>query len=106
MRYRTGGNSTKEGEPQETYIVRLGKEYFAGWSEGAVSGSDWTTVPTFATWTKDRRAATQLRIDTVVERQELMKIVIGFSRTKLIKTNMEEHKQQTRKPRIWKSQIY
>lgn len=100
MRERARATGTEDEEIQKTYIVEYEGEYFAGWE-----GTDWATVPRIALWTKDRRKASQIKIDTVIDRQELMHLVTGFSNTKLIPVNMEDRVTITpiRKPKIWKT---
>jgi len=103
MRTRTGNFSAEDEEIEKSYIVEYEGQYFAGWQ-----GTDWATVPRTALWTKDRKQAEQIKINTGVERQDLMHLVTGFSNTNLLVVNLEDQKilTPTRKPKIWKSVKY
>lgn len=101
QRTRTTRPEREDEEISKAYFVKYEGEYFAGWK-----GTNWATVPRTALWTKDRKQAAQVKIDTVIDRQDLMHIVTGFSNTKLIAANMEEQRNIGRKPKIWISNRY
>jgi len=104
MRTRTRNFSSKT-DPEEitkSYIIEYEGQYFAGWT-----GTDWVTVPRVAKWTRKRRNAEQIKIDTVVERQDLINLVVGFSNTHLLVVNMEDQRSITpkRKQKVWSTKL-
>jgi|SRR5882724_1471773 len=107
MRKRVRSTRTENQEISKSYIVEYEGQYFAGWT---FSKPDWATVSGFATWTKDRKKAEQIKIDTVVDRQSLMALTIGFSNTHLIEVNMEDYvtlvPKQKNQRKIWTSKKY
>lgn len=106
MRKRVRSTRTQDEDFSKNYIVEYEGQYFAGWK---FPKPDWTTVSSVATWTRDRKKAEQIKIDTVVDRQSLMALTIGFSNTHLIEVNMEDYVTlvpKKRNPKIWTSKKY
>lgn len=105
MRKGTRDTGPQAEEIEKAYIIEREGSYFAGWDFNPAYDR-WATTGPNAKWTEDRSKAEQVRIDSVVDRQEIMNLVVHYSRTRLLQINMEETKPTQRKPKIWTSNKY